>query len=136
MKIEKFPQGSAIVEFVLVFPLLFLLVLAFFDLSLLLIRQLSLEEATRVLARRLALSNTMHLSQLRTEADQWLNVRYKVNTPFSLRLRTLPSAPPMEPLRQKKSVQIMELTTEQMYELGPFPLKLKSHVREMRTVPN
>jgi len=116
-------QGHAVVEFLLVFPVFFLMSIALFDLGWLAIQQMKLESMAQSLVRVLALSKEHSYQGLNSEAQRWLLKRSGFGIKHKLRIRDLKLPPPDHPLRKTKTVSIVELSLERKF----FPhLLLKS----------
>ena len=141
MRIAFCRSGHAIVEFVVVFPLFFLLTLLVLETGFVFFRYITLHSRCLAVARQLGRTqedNAGVLSQLaKTQLDRG---RFS-SSQVVVHIRDIPSSSFPSSLRQKKTIQIVELTVEQtQYPVFPFfraltnnfPLRFRVHVREGR----
>lgn len=143
MRNNPLVSGNSTVEFVLVFPLLFLLFLAVLDVGLMAVQFISLESACHVLVRKLALSGIPDEGGLADAANAWIAGKMKDPAQIDVRLRSLPTLPQVNPLRQQKEVQVIELTAHRQYQpkfpmvrvlMAEAPIQFKAHAREVRVL--
>jgi len=132
-------RGHSLVEFALVFPFLTLLFLAIVDLSLMMIRQMSLEGACSTLARTLSISKLESVAEMNQLARGRLATQFGPDLVATIQIENVPSTPSSQPFRSPRRVRLIKLTIVEPYKpifpllqwaLGETPLVLKSFAVE------
>ena len=124
MLTHKHIRGSAMVELALLTPALMTLVLIFFQLGWLFVRQIHLERLAIFLARDLAAAAP---NEPEIFADQWLRARRLTPIHAQVSFRVIPTLP--RPFPQPSSpVTVVSLDLERPLSAG---LILRAHAREV-----
>ncbi len=136
-------MGHVCIEFVLVFPLFFMLVLMGLDLSLLALQQMSLESFAIQASRRLALSSLQSSEEMESRVAEWAARKFKDPVQSRVSLQTLPTTPSNNSFRSRKIVQVIGVHLQEpirphfpllrvFAQLFPAPLIASSKTARLR----
>ncbi len=125
-----FKRGNAVVEFALVFPFFVFLCVAAFRVGLLAIQQFGWHRLCAQTARTLALSSLATAPELTAEARRILSNHEPLGV--QIRVQPVPSRTPVSAYRNRKRVELIDLTLEK--EVSLFRLRAKARQTRIRTL--